>query len=230
MHLESIISPIGRQVEFLEKLSAGLKTLKHTDIVYKDNAIRFDYLLSLPQIDLFNALVYGWGKKKDLRRGYFNDIFNILNSFDKLGSLNKETYDNFGKEYKEYFGLFNRANDQIQRSFDEFSSLASRVNVKPIDDPFLSGFDNIVSHYQQTRQGEDPQYLIDHYIEPLKELAVEYSEDPRAIKILPIILQSKAANENRTHLMKLVSDHFEMIAKTMKDKATNLNDALKIWK
>jgi hypothetical protein len=229
LHLDSIQPPINRQAEFFEKLSTDLKSLRHTDIAYEENALCSDYLSSLPQIDLFDALVYGWGKKQDQRRVFFNSVLDILNRFNKLPNATKDTYDYFGEKYNEYFALFNQANDRIQRSYDEFRSEASRQNVRPTDDPFLNEFDNIVSHYQKERKEENPQFLVANYVIPLKELAAKYAADPRALRILPMTIQSKAANENREHLMKLISAYFGAVANKMKEMLGDLNNARQNW-
>lgn len=229
VYLQSTIPQIERQCEYLLALSKQLTDKKHADVVYKESVIRSDFLRTVPQIDLFNSLVYGYGEHSKKRIAMYNKMSDAMDRIERNRVAARSANEQYDIDYNRYFSKFNDSIGEMQRAYDLFRSHAERNNIKPSADPFLSEFDDVASKYGTSKTLNDPDYLIATYVVPVKEIAIKYYTDPRAVGLIHLANTAKISNENRDILMMTLSLYYAEVVQALTGAEKDLKEALDCW-
>jgi hypothetical protein len=228
-YLKSIVPPIGRQVDAMQAFSTQLASLTHQDLVFQEDAIRSDHLKSISQLDVFDALVYGSGKRKLQRILHLNSVLEALDYIERLRRLAAVQFNYLHERYTQYFRDWNRATNAIQRHFDSYRSEASRPGHLPSPDDFLRELDLAIHAWQKTPNRDQLHIIHERYVQAVKQVCIKFFADPRSQTILPLTLNATDAFNNRMNLLTTMSAFYSQEARKLKERSELISQAVRAY-
>lgn len=229
-YLESLADPIDKQVEFFLSFSKELGTMQMVDFTYQEDGIRSDFVQSVPQLEVFKALVYGGSRIRQLRIQHLNEVQEALDYIEKIRQLAKRQFIYLTEQYNEFTKLRKDASDSIFRNYDVFISSATRQNALPSQDPFLQALDILVHDWHIDPNRNDQQVIEEKLILSVNKLCRANPADPRAIAILPLTLEASNALRNRNHILEVSSIFFAEEAEKLYKRGVLIKEAGSFFK
>ncbi|MGB2805587.1 MAG: hypothetical protein WBD64_11925 [Candidatus Zixiibacteriota bacterium] len=207
---DRLINPIESLIKSYRQLSDTIADKKRHDFALgESHELYLDSIRTLSQVDLFTILIldnkYG---EEQLKSKHFKNVFDAFEFIRLQNERAKRNFAYFNSEQEKYSRQWNDNANSIARLFDNFVSANIRNNVPKSHDQFLANFDRIC-HSAQVKDDRNIYIVKEHLIDPLKEVCKEYKDDPRAMILLPFIIECRMAFDNIVNLKRLFSGSFD---------------------
>jgi len=224
-YLASIVEPVNNYHLALKKLAEGISRADQEDFVYEESSARPDFLISIPQVDLFKVFLLGSRDEKDARIAVFNSLQGTLDFLNRQNLVSKLEFSDFVAKFNRYVETFRTQTNQILRYHDTFLQTARSIGAPASSDPFLKEFNRLVHELAQSNRTDDIPFTLTLFIEPIRELCRTYSSDQRTVVLSPYLVEASTAARNRQNLIALYSRYFADESEKLVSKVESIKNA-----
>lgn len=208
VYLRSIATPLMSHSVYLRDSAVRMADPNTRDYFFQEDGVRRNYLASFSQTELFNALVYGFRKKKSDRIEYFNVIMSTLDHIECNRALALLHFQQMVKKFDDNLVDWNAAVEPLIRKFEQWLGELLRAKRTLDDDCFLLKINDIVKKWQAMARPNDLTTIMENIVKPIHSIAASHTPDPRAIELLSYTTKACVVFESRLNLAQLMSSHF----------------------
>jgi len=229
---DNLINPIELLIKSYRQLSETIADKKHKDFgLGESHELYLDSIRSLSQVDLFTILISDnkHGDEQEKSK-HFKNVFDTFEFIRLQNERVKRNFSYFDSEQRIYSRQWNDNANSIARLFENFKSSNIRNNIPKSHDQFLGEFDNIMHKSTQVDDYRNIYVVKEHLIDPLKELCKKHEDDPRAIILIPFIIECRMAFENIVNLKVLFSRAFDEEAQKLEKIKHSFKDSVTFFR
>lgn len=203
VYLGSLYVPIHNLSIRFAELAKQLRSESFSSFEYQEDNIRADYLRTFPQVDLFNALVRGWGVRRHERAQNFNAILEAVDYLERLRPIVKKEFDNRLDAYRKHLQEWNKSTDSILRQFDVIISEAQRNDIPPLAGSFVGELNQVVITFQQRTDQSILSVVHDCLVLKVREVCRRFPAEPRSVPLISSTLKASSALKNRNRILEM---------------------------
>jgi len=227
LYIKSLIDPINEYIASLSELTKKVEDINNQEISFSDNAkLAIDENI-VNQLDLFKAFVFN---EKSRKKENIQNLKTILNSLliIKQHKINlKENFFRFFDDLRRYEKKLKESTNAVLRCFDEYLSEALRAKINLDQDLFLKGFKELIAKWHKIENYNFIEITKINMIDPLKEFCRQNIQDPRALRLIPLLINFRDAYLNIVVVRKIYIDYFAEVKNDLIIKKNNIENALK---
>ncbi len=204
-------NPVEKLADEFRNFSKQLRDRKSRDFTFTVRS-GIDFLRNLRNIshsDTYKIFVTRKSGMMQKKAELFYDLFRHIYMIEFIVGRYQIEFEFVTSEYRKKHQEWNSSINEIQRFFDDMLSNAKRNNITRQQDPFLSGFDDILAGWISVDDFRQMYVAVDNYVLKFKELCKTFSSDPRAIILLRPTLDCLRIYDDTEKLKNLYASHFE---------------------
>jgi hypothetical protein len=192
---------LNKQAENFNKIVAQISADSGEDdfLLEQTPAAYINPLENVSQVEVFNALMKGSRKERQARAEAFYQILATLEFLKNQKETTRQQFSEFLQTYNRYQKAWNENVKAIRSEYDSFAIQDDLYNVSIENDKFLIKLRAIVHGWSQGDKPHTYQVVKTNLLDPIRSLCQKIA-DPRAARILPLVINSYEALDNLSHL------------------------------
>ena len=229
--IELLEEPLLKQKEALIELTKKLKeNIEQHYFIDEVSSFRVDLIKEIENRDLYDIFIKRKKGKTEVKTKLFQKIRGQIDYLDEVKKSISTSFEELMDKSGKYETLYKENLKITSEAFENILTQNELRGVKPKQDPFLVGLENIRAAWMQTGTAERPfqdRYLArQHYLEPVLELCKQSAGDPRATFVLKHILESINAFDNIEEVKCVYRKHFLQDARGIQKGLIEIKSAL----
>lgn len=225
--LSTLYSSYIPRSKIYRKIYQEVKNIDSRKLSYTSNLNHnAEILLNLSQDDLFKIFISEKKRSVQEDKTHFKVIIDAIEYYARHDKIGERNFEEFMSNLRRYESEYREHLDRILRFFDRIVSFSRAEEIPPSQDKFLRGIDIIIHTWQINDQNASYNITSEILLDPLKVHCKEFTYDPRAMEFLEHIIKCNYAILNIRALRSIYSSAFLEIAKSLKQKSSELEQSI----
>lgn len=229
--LNKFLEPVENQVNSYKELSEAIYDITSRNYSFNIQIdLLFDTITNIDKLDLFKIFVSSKKRKDEaISISHYSNIIGSIEFVKNQIELARINFNKFFSDIRRYEKQWSDGLNDILRKWDIYLSYNQRNGISPPDDLFLKEFDLQLQKLKDEKVISTIKTIKSKFLDTLKQICIEKSEDSRAVELLSIIANINESYTNILNAKIFYSKAFIEDSEALNERLKLISDAIKYF-